>query len=747
MVYRKQPEMKYQQDSEVEKREILKRYRNLLRLWKPRNPVDKKVVRKAFKMALEAHKDMRRKTGEPYIYHPLSVATIAAGEIGLGATSIICALLHDVVEDTEYTIEDIRGLFGDKVAAIIDGLTKIKGIFIQQTSSIHAENFKKILLTLSDDVRVILVKLADRLHNMRTLDALTREKQLKISSETIYLYAPLAHRLGLHAIKSELEDLALKYTEPSVYDTISRKLKESAKSRSRFVNKFIYPIKKALAEKGIRFEIHDREKSIAAIWLKMQKKEVPFEEIYDIFAVRIVIDSPVETEKSDCWKVYSVITDSYRPNMDRLRDWISIPKANGYEALHTTVMSHTGQWVEIQIRSRRMDEIAEKGYAAHWKYKEALNINSRLDNWLDRIKEMIESPDADALSFIDDVKGFFFLDEISVFTPQGELRSLPASATVLDFAYAIHSEVGNTCIGAKVDKKLMPITQTLKNGQQVEIITSMKQAPKEEWLSYVVTTRAKTSIKWAVRAEKKKYARSGRETLGKWFAEIGLDFSTGNVKKFLAANNFNSIVDLYFSVSQGTIGVKDVKLFAASNFRNGWLNYVSRGTTTESAVEQDEASQDKIIKESTLQSGDTDTLAIDYNVSSCCNPIPGDEVIGLLTSDKLPMQIHRTNCAKAQELMTVYGKSMVRVNWANHESISFLAEIKVTGIDRQGLMNEITRIISNDLNLNIKSFHIDAFNGLTEGSIALYVKNTANLNDALSKLNLVDGITHVTRVN
>jgi GTP pyrophosphokinase len=738
----------YQQDAEVEKQEILKRYRNLLRIWKPRNPVDKKLVRKAFKMALEAHKDMRRKTGEPYIYHPLSVATIAVEEIGLGATSIVCALLHDVVEDTEYTIEDIRGLFGDKVTAIIDGLTKIKGIFDQHTASIHAENFKKILLTLSDDVRVILIKLADRLHNMRTLDALTHEKQLKISSETIYLYSPLAHRLGLHAIKSELEDLAMKYTEPAVYDAISKKLKESAKSRTRFVNKFIYPIKKALTEKGFVFEIHDREKSIAAIWLKMQKKEVPFEEIYDIFAIRIVIDSAVETEKSDCWKVYSAITDFYRPNMDRLRDWISIPKANGYEALHTTVMSHTGQWVEIQIRSRRMDEIAEKGYAAHWKYKEAMHINSRLDNWLDRIKEMIESPDTDAMSFIDDVKGFFFLDEISLFTPSGELRSLPASATVLDFAYAIHSELGNTCIGAKVDKKLVPFTQVLKNGQQVEIITSLKQSPKEEWLGYVVTTRAKTSIKLAVRAEKKKYAKSGKEKLGIYFTQLGLEFSNDNIKKFMAANNFSSIVDLFYSVSLGTVGVKDVKLFAASNVRNGWQNYVSKGSSKVSGSE--EADNPPLKRVQTARDGRptvTDPAAIDYSVAACCNPIPGDDVIGLRISDQLPMQIHRTKCVKAQELITVYGNKMVAVNWENLESISFVTEIKVIGIDRQGLINEITRILSNDLNLNIKSFHIDAMDGLTEGAIALYVKNTANLNDALIKLNMVDGIKHVTRIN
>ena len=739
----------YQQSPEVEKQEIIKRYRNLLRVWKPRNPEDKKSVRKAFKMALEAHKDMRRKTGEPYIYHPLSVATIAAGEIGLGATSIICALLHDVVEDTEYTIEDIRGLFGDRVAAIIDGLTKIKGIFDQRTASIHAENFKKILLTLSDDVRVILIKLADRLHNMRTLDALAHEKQLKISSETIYLYAPLAHRLGLHAIKSELEDLALKYTEPEVYKTISWKLKESAKGRSRFVNKFIYPIKKALSEKGFEFTIHAREKSIAAIWLKMQKKEVPFEEIYDIFAIRIVIDSPLETEKSDCWKVYSSITDHYRPNMDRLRDWISIPKANGYEALHTTVMSHTGEWVEIQIRSRRMDEIAEKGYAAHWKYKESMNLNSRLDNWLDRIKEMIESPDSDALSFIDDVKGYFFFEEISVFTPQGELRTLPANSSVLDFAYAIHSELGDTCIGAKVDKKLAPINHILKNGQQVEIITSRKQTPKDEWLSYVVTTRAKTNIKITVREEKKKFSKTGKEKLGKWFLQMGVDFTNENIKKFLTANNFNSLVDLYYSVSQDQIGIKDVKAFAASSFRNGWLNYVSRNTAKAKEITGAGDAETRNARKpgDYRQSADNSQENPEFEVASCCNPIPGDEVIGLTSPDHMPIQIHRTKCTQAQEMMTVFGNRMVKVNWTNHESISFLADIKITGIDKQGLINEITRIISNDMNLNIKSFHIEAENGITQCSITFYVRNTSNLNEALTKITFVEGITHVTRVD
>jgi len=739
----------YQQSPEVEKKEILKRYRNLLHIWKPKNPDDRKVVRKAFKLALEAHRDMRRKSGEPYIYHPLGVATIAVGEIGLGATSITCALLHDVVEDTEYTIEDIRGLFGDKTASIIEGLTKIKGIFDQRTASIHVENFKKILLTLSDDVRVILIKLADRLHNMRTLDALPPEKRLKISSETVYLYAPLAHRLGLHAIKSELEDLALKYTEPEVFESISRKLRESEKERIRFTNKFIQPIKADLTEKGFQFNIRAREKSIAAIYQKMKKKEVPFEEIYDIFAIRIVIDSPFETEKSDCWKVYSLVTDHYRPNMDRLRDWISIPKANGYEALHTTVMSHTGQWVEIQIRSKRMDEIAEKGYAAHWKYKESMNLSSQLDHWLDRIKEMIESPDSDALSFIDDVKGYFFLDEISVFTPQGELRTLPANSSVLDFAYAIHSEVGNTCIGAKVDKKLVPINHILKNGQQVEIIASRKQNPKEEWINYVVTTRAKANIKMAMREEKKHYYKQGKEKLEKWFLQIGINFTHENVKQFLLAHNLTSLVDLYYSVATDRLGIKDVKIFAASNFRNGRLSYTSKSQGEEQNNSASIAEKEKKRK----KQYDSENIVIStmgplaYEVSSCCNPIPGDDVTGLIASDKLPMQIHRTKCPKALELITKFGNRVVKINWTNTESLSFLTGIRITGIDRRRLINEITRIISNEMNLNINSFHIEVMDGLTEGEISLYVQDTSILNRVITELKNVEGIIKVTRVD
>ncbi|MCD4724629.1 MAG: HD domain-containing protein [Bacteroidales bacterium] len=432
----------YNPDPEKEKREILNRYRNLLRVWATREkPVNKKLVRKAFNLAVDAHKDMRRKSGEPYIYHPLDVAKIAAGEIGLGTTSVICALLHDVVEDSEYTLKDIRSLFGDTVTRIIDGLTKIEEIFEHPASSAQAENFKKMLLTMSVDVRVILIKLADRLHNMRTLDAMPENKQLKIASETLYLFAPLAHRLGLHAIKCELEDLSLKFLEPEVFNTISRKLEESRPERKRFINKFIYPIKKDLAGKGMDFRILDREKSVFSIWEKMQSKEIPFEDIFDLFAIRIIIDVPVEKEKEQCWRVYSVITDYYRPNQKRLRDWISLPKANGYEALHTTVMSRIGKWVEVQIRTKRMDEIAEKGYAAHWKYKDGIDHETGLDEWLNKIREMLHGEDSDALDFLDDFKLNLFSDEIFVYTPKGDLKIMPVDTTVLDFAYNIHSQV------------------------------------------------------------------------------------------------------------------------------------------------------------------------------------------------------------------------------------------------------------------------------------------------------------------
>lgn len=737
-----------QSDPAVEKKEILKRYRFLMRIWQPKQDEDRKLVRKAFNMAVEAHKDMRRQSGEPYIYHPLAVATIAVQEIGLGTTSIICALLHDVVEDSEFSLEDVRGLFGDKVASIIDGLTKIKGIFDHQTASVQAENFRKVLLTLSDDVRVILIKLADRLHNLRTLDALSQEKQLRVASETLYLYAPLAHRLGLHAIMTEMQDLALKYTDPEIYQSIQKKLKDSEEERIRFINQFINPIRKIMHDQGFKFSISGREKSVASIWEKMKKKEIPFEEVFDVFAIRIIIDSPLSTEKTDCWKAYSLITEIYRPNMERLRDWISIPKANGYEALHATVMGHTGQWVEIQIRSKRMDEIDEKGYAAHWKYKDAMKVESQLDRWLDRIKEMLDASDDNALDFIDDVKGFFFLDDISVFTPQGELRTLPANSSVLDFAYAIHTEIGHTCIGAKVDKKLVPINFRLKNGQQVEIITSSRQFPREEWLGYVTTTRAKSNIKQEIREFKKEYQKEGQERLQSWFGKNNVEFTTENIRRFQQAMNFPSLVDLYYAVAQHKIGIKDVKVFSAAGMKSGWLNFLTKPV---SIVRPRETRKKEKILEEVITALDPEPATgaplrhKSFETATCCNPIPGDEVIGLLASEQLPIQIHRKNCGRAIELMSRFGNSMVKVNWTNRESISFLTGVKLTGIDKPGMLGELSRIIS-DLHLNMKSIILEENDGYIDGEVRLYVEDVSTLNKLLVNLRNVEGIRSVIRL-
>jgi len=503
-------------------------------------------------------------------------------------------------------------------------------------------------------------------------------------------------------------------------------------------------------EQGFKFSIAGREKSISSIWEKMKKKEVQFEEVFDVFAIRVIIDSPLETEKADCWKAYSIITDIYRPNMERLRDWISIPKANGYEALHTTVMSHAGQWVEIQIRSKRMDEIAEKGYAAHWKYKDSIKVSSQLDRWLDRIKEMLESSEDNALRIHRRLKGYFFLDEISVFTPQGELRTLPANSSILDFAYAIHSEIGNTCIGAKVDKKLVPINSKLRNGQQVEVITSNKQSPREEWLDYVVTTRAKTNIKQSVREYKKLFLEPGEEKLKGWFDKLAIEFSGENIKRFQVASNINSTVDLYYAAAQDKIGIKDVKAFATANMKSGWLTFLTKPVSKPKPTEIVKPIQEKEI----LQSGPVLTEGVEtekshkgFEISPCCNPIPGDDVIGLVASEQLPIQIHRTNCPRAIELMSSFGNKMLKVNWTNRESISFLTELKISGIDRMGMLRDISRVISSELLLNIKSFSLQAKNGFTEGEIKLYVQDTRTLNRLLMNLREIEGITNVNRVD
>lgn len=726
-------------DLEQEKKEILKRYRELLKASRRRmEKGDKLQIRKAFELAAEAHKEMRRKSGEPYIYHPIAVAHICAEEIGLGTTSIICALLHDVVEDTEITLEEISSMFGEKVAKIIDGLTKISGVF-DQTSSLQAENFRKMLLTLSDDVRVILIKLADRLHNMRTLRSMKRDKQQKIASETLYLYAPLAHRLGLNAIKTELEDLGLKFTEPEVFESITQKLKETEPERKKYIDKFIDPIKEILDEQGFKAKVFGRPKSVYSVWNKMKTKGVPFEEIYDLFAIRIVTDSEFEKEKTDCWKIYSIITDFYHPSPERLRDWISMPKANGYESLHTTVMGPEGKWVEVQIRSSRMDEIAEKGYAAHWKYKGSL-AESQLDDWIKKIRELLESPEENAMDFIDDFKLNLFAEEIFAFTPKGEMKTLPINSTALDFAFDIHTKVGEQCIGAKVNHKLVPLSYKLKSGDQVEVITSSKQTPKEDWLNYVVTARAKSKIKNALKEERRKVAEMGKEILMRKLSHIKINLNNQVANELTSFYKLNSSLDLYYRVGKGTIDFRLLKEYAENRSKySGKVQPRPDSSSLEELVTIARGKSDMLVLGENLQK-------IDYKLSSCCNPIPGDDVFGFITINE-GIKIHRTNCPNAIQLMSNYAYRIVKAKWTNQEMISFLAGIKIIGFDEVGIVNNITKIISNDMNVNMRSISFDSTDGTFEGTIMVFVQDTDHLTQLTENLKKVPGVLNVYRID
>ncbi|POY35270.1 RelA/SpoT family protein [Solitalea longa] len=725
-------------DLQAEKNEIIKRYRALLRACKPTmQKGDKRLIRKAFDMSLDSHKDMRRKSGEPYIYHPIAVAQICAEEIGLGTTSIVCALLHDTVEDTHLTLEDIEREFGKKVASIIDGLTKISGVF-DNTSSIQAENFRKMLLTLADDVRVILIKLADRLHNMRTMEHMPRDKQLKISSETIYLYAPLAHRLGLYAIKSELEDLAMKFTETATYKFIAQRLAERKTERSKYIKEFIEPIQNALLEQGLTAEVMGRPKSIHSIWNKMRTKGVPFEEVYDLFAIRVILDSSPESEKADCWKAYSVITDLYLPNPDRLKDWISSPKSNGYESLHTTVMGPKGRWVEIQIRTQRMNEIAEKGFAAHWKYKESSN-ESGLDQWIKKVRETLNSPDSNALDFLDDFKMNLFSDEIFAFTPKGSLIKLPNGATALDFAFDIHTDVGSKCIGAKVNHKLVPLSYKIQNGDQVEILTSQKQSPKEDWLNIVITAKAKSKIKSQLKEEKRRVAEDGKEILERKMKSLKIPFNHDMLHKIANHNRIQSIQDLYYKTAIGKFDQNDLKEFLDSE-------RIPENKPVEKIEPQSLDNYVKTIKkkvDDTLVIGD-DMTKLDYKLAPCCNPIPGDDVFGFVTvSDGI--KIHRTNCPNAVKLMSKFGYRIVKARWTNQQEIAFLAGIRIRGIDDVGVINNITKVISSDFKVNIRSITVDSHDGIFEGSIMLYVHDTDHLNNLIKQLSDAKGVLSAYR--
>jgi len=729
-------------DLEKEKEQILSRYRGLLRAVRTdRTPDGTRLIRKAFNIAMEAHKEQRRKSGEPYIYHPIAVARICAEEMGLGVTSVVAALLHDTVEDTDLTLEDVKDLFGPTVTTIIDGLTKISGVN-WQTDSMQAENFRKVLLTLAQDVRVILIKLADRLHNMRTLDSMSREKQLKIASETLFLYAPLAHRLGLYSIKSELEDLSLKFKEPVTYRDIERRLKKGEPVRKRFISRFIMPIREALQKEGFDFEIKGRPKSINSIYNKMQNKHVSFDEVYDLFAIRIIVNSPQELEKADCWKVYSIVTDYYQPSPDRLRDWISLPKANGYESLHTTVMSPGGKWVEVQIRSRRMDHIAEMGLAAHYRYKSEEDHSNAMDSMLNKIREILADPGTNALDFVNDFKLNLFSDEIMVFTPNGEMRNLPKGATALDFAFEIHSQIGRQCIGAKVNHKLVPLSQALRNGDQIEIITSRKQQPKEEWLNYVVTAKARHKIKQALKDQKRKLSIVGREAVQRKLREWGAKVNTENINVLADHLLASSAVDLYWQIARGR---HDLDGMRKPSVRNGRL-ILPKGVRP-----KDERPLEEIVaeirgtQEGALALGE-EVQSMEYKLSPCCNPIPGDDVFGFITPND-GIRIHRVNCPNAVQLMSNFDMRIVKARWKGKDSVEFLAGIQFSGIDAVGLVNRITTIISHENNVNMRSIGFESKDGVFEGKIMAYVHDAEHLRTLMDKLRNVPEVRLVERVD
>ncbi len=728
-------------DEVEEKREIINRYRRLLRKAKPiLEAGDARLIKKAFTISLEAHKDMRRKSGEPYIFHPLTVAEICVEEIGLGTTSIISALLHDVVEDTDIELADIERMFGKKIARIIDGLTKIGGVFEYGTTA-QAENFRKMLFTLSDDVRVILIKLADRLHNMRTLESMPRNKQLKIASETIYLYAPLAHRLGLNAIKSELEDLYLRFTDNKMYSEIASRIDDTRATRNKFIKQFILPVKEELDKLKVNYEIKSRPKSVHSIWNKMRKQNIPFDEIYDLFAVRIIIETSLEQEKSYCWQVYSIVTDYYTPNPDRLRDWISTPKANGYESLHTTVMAKNGQWVEVQIRTKRMDEIAEKGYAAHWKYKDSsASHESNLEKWLIHVRELLERQDLSALEFVDDFRRNLFNDEIFVFTPKGELKTLPTGATALDFAFDIHTDVGAKCIGAKVNQKLVPINHALKNGDQVEILTSAKQKPNEDWLRFVVTSKAKSKIKEVLKEGKRLIADEGKELLLRKLRQLKIDANTQVFEKMREYFQVSAQFDLYFKVGKGLITVNDLKRFKefkpASPLKSKPLLNDAKGIEME--LSKSKGRYDDIL----LIGEDMDV--VEYRLAKCCTPIPGDEVFGFVTVSE-GIKIHRTNCPNATELLASHSNRVIKAKWTSQHEVAFLTGLKVIGTDRVGLINDVSKIISEELKVNMSSIAFKSDNGIFTGEIMLYVNDTRHLDFLIGKLDQVEGVVTVSR--
>jgi GTP diphosphokinase / guanosine-3',5'-bis(diphosphate) 3'-diphosphatase len=699
-------------------------------------------IQKAFEFANNAHAGVKRKSGEPYIIHPLAVAKIVVEEIGLSATSIISALCHDVVEDTDYTLEDISNLFGEKVASIVDGLTKLTDEFTPQHDSKQANNFRKMLMTLSDDVRVILIKLADRLHNMRTLDSMAPHKQLKIAAETLYIFAPLAHRLGLYAIKSELEDLSLKYKHPDAYNQIQFRLQNQREKRDYLVTEFIRPIYEELKREGVDFTITERLKSIYSIWNKMQTKGVSFDEVYDLLAVRIVFNpKPNVSEKRQCFDILSLVTDIYKPKPDRIRDWITIPKANGYEALHVTVMGSQGKWVEIQIRTQRMDEIAERGFAAHYKYKNINDVENELDRWLQKIKDMLQNPESDALEFLDEFKMNLFSSEIIVFTPKGRMVNLPKNATIIDFAYEIHTELGNHCIGAKINHKLVPVSHVLQSGDQVEILSSKTQTPQLSWLNFLITAKAKTKVKQSFKLDRKKHIEQGRKIIEDQLSKYKILPSADTLKKLSAFYGLTNKEQLYAQVGMGFLELDNLDEVLQTRRENKLAKFWKLSFSTK---KEESTSPEKInIKTPFILKEDPEVQ--NYSLAKCCNPIPGDDVVGYV-SDEEHIIIHKRNCPEALKIMSQQGDNIITAEWTKFKRLSYLSRIKLSGFDRVGVVNEITTIISKQNNINMRTVHFDTHDGIFEGDLYLYIHSVQDLNELISRLMKIKGIDTVERI-
>ena len=731
--------------SEVEHKKIRAEFDSLMIKLNPKLSGDDLThLKRAYEMAVHGHRFQRRKSGEPYILHPIEVARIAFEEMGLGPTAIICAILHDVVEDTEYTLEDITKGFNPKVVKIVDGLTKLDGLY--NVESLQAENFKKVLSTLVEDVRVILIKMCDRIHNLRTIGSMPRHKQLKIAAETSYIYIPLAHRLGLYKIKTEFQDLCLKINEPDVYSNLTQKISESATDRKEYIEAFIKPMTAKLDELHIPYRTQSRIKAISSIYNKIKTKKIPFNEIYDIFAVRIIIDTPTEKEKSFCWQVYSIITDVYNPIPERLKDWVTTPKGNGYESLHTTVIGPNGRFVEVQIRSERMDEIAEKGFAAHWKYKGIKNEHSVYDRWLSNIREVLDTQHSSALEFLNDFKRNLFAEEIYAFTPNGDMKILPKGATALDFAFDVHSDVGYHATAIKINNKLVPMGYKLQNGDQVNVTTNKSQKPSENWLKMVVTGKARSKIRSAMKEERRKKGELGKEALQRKLKNLKVNFDD-NIDMLVKHFGFISRADLYFALSNDHVRVAELKAFEVVD-HNLILREVERPAQQQQQQPSDDKKSKKLNKNksSILINGEPAEM-YQYSLSNCCNPVQGDDIFGYLTATT-GLKIHRTNCPNATHLMANYGYRILKSEWSNSVSSEFVVDLLVTGVDSGvGVIQALTNEISNKLGIDIRSFAIAGTEGVFEGRISIVVKNTNQLTVVLRAVEKVDGVSSATRIS